>query len=114
MPKTEKSKAKTNGTAKEPKAETKSVTWRLPIRVAEEHENDWSEFRAVLDEWAEKGAELEVPEIPEDTTSCCMRVDVETLAELEKEAKRLSKATGRRWTAGKVAREVYDRHHGIE
>ena len=95
-------------------SDTKSVTWRLPIRVAEEHANDWSEFREVLDNWAEKGDELEAPDPPEDTTSCCMRVDRDTLKELEKEAKRLSKETGRRWTAGKVAREVYDRHHGVE
>jgi hypothetical protein len=96
------------------KSVTQSVTWRLPLRVAEEHENDWSEFRKVLDEWAEKGSELEAPEPPEETTSCCMRVDKETLKELEKEAKRMTKVSGRRWTAGKVAREVYDRHHGVE
>ena len=57
---------------------------------------------------------MEVPEVPEDTTSCCMRISVETLAALEKEAKRLTKATDRKWTAGKVARFIYDRHHGIE
>jgi hypothetical protein len=91
-------------------SETQSVTWRLPTRVAEAHANDWSEFRKVLDEWAENGSELETPEAPEDTTSCCMRVDKGTLAELEKEAKRMTKKTGRRWTAGKVAREVYDIH----
>lgn len=91
-------------------SDTKSVTWRLPIRVAQAHANDWSEFRKVLDEWAENGEELAEPEPPEDTTSCCMRVDRETLKELEKEAKRLTKVSGRRWTAGKVAREVYDLH----
>lgn len=102
-------------TAKDPStSETKSVTWRLPIRVAEEHENDWSEFREVLDEWAESGEELEVPDAPEETISCCMRMRPETLKALEKEAKRMTKATGRRWTAGRVAREIYDRHHGIE
>lgn len=57
---------------------------------------------------------MDVPEGPEETTSCCMRMDPETLKVLEKEAKRMAKATGRRWTAGKVAREIYDRHHGIE
>lgn len=101
-------------TAKDPSTgKSRSVTWRLPVRVAEEHTNDWSEFREVLDEWAESGEELD-PDGPEDTISCCMRIHHETLAELEKEAKRLTKATGRRWTAGRVAREIYDRHHGIE
>lgn len=101
--------------AKDPsKSISRSVTWRLPTRVAEEHGGDWSEFREVLDGWAKKGKPLEIPEGPEETTSCCMRIDPETLKVLEKEAKRMTKATGRRWTAGKVAREVYDRHHGIE
>ena len=105
---------KKNKETKNDKPETKSVTWRLPLRVAEDHENDWSEFREVLDEWAEEGEPLEVPETPEDTTSCCMRISKATLAALEKEAKRLTKATDRKWTAGKVAREIYDRYHEIE
>lgn len=93
------------------KVATKSVTWRMPVWVAEDHAGDWTEFREVIDEWATEGEPLEVPEPPDETTSVCLRVSVDTLKELEKEAKRLAKATGRKWTAGKVAREVYERHH---
>lgn len=92
----------------EEKVVTKSVTWRMPVWVAEAHAGDWSGFREVLDTWAEEGDELEIPDVPEDTTSVCLRVSVETLAALEKEAKRLSKKTKRKWTAGKVARKIYE------
>lgn len=92
----------------EEKIATKSVTWRMPVWVAEAHTGDWSKFREVLDEWAEEGEELEIPELPEDTTSVCLRVSVKTLAALDKEAKRLTKKTKRKWTAGKVARKIYE------
>ena len=88
-------------------APSRSVNWRLPLSVAEEHEGDWSAFRELLDAWAESGEKLE-PEVPEETTSCCFRVDPDTLEALEKEAKRLTKKTGKRWTAGRVARGIWD------
>ena len=81
------------------KTETKSVTWRMPV---------WVASRDILDKWAEQGEEMEIPDIPDETTSVCMRVSVDTLAVLEKEAKRLSKKTKRKWTAGKVARRIYE------
>ncbi len=92
----------------EEKAETKSMTWRMPVWVAEEFAGDWSGFRDILDKWAEEGVELEVPDVPDETTSVCLRVSLPTLAKLEKEAKRLSKTTKRKWTAGKVARKIYE------
>lgn len=89
------------------RVETQSVTWRMPKWVAEAHAGDWSEFRDVLNQWAENPEQLEV-EQPEETTSVCLRVPVETLAVLEKEAKRLSKISKRKWTPGKVARVIYE------
>jgi len=90
------------------KTETKSQTWRMPVWVAEEFAGDWSGFRDILDKWAAEGEELEIPDVPDETTSVCLRVSVDTLAVLEKEAKRLSKKTKRKWTAGKVARRIYE------
>lgn len=94
-------------TRAETRAETQSVTWRMPVWVAEAHAGDWSEFREVLDKWASEPTQLLI-EVPEDTTSVCLRVSVETLEALEKEAKRLSKNSKRKWTAGKVARAIYE------
>ena len=92
----------------EERAETRSVTWRMPLWVAQEFTGDWSGFRDILNEWAETGEPLVLPEVPDETTSVCMRVSLETLAVLEIEAKRLSKKTKRKWTAGKVARKIYE------
>lgn len=89
------------------RSETKSVTWRMPTWVAEQCTGDWTAMREVLDEWAETGEELEV-ELPEETISVCLRVNENTLAKLEKEAKRISKFSRRKWTAGKVARAIYE------
>jgi len=89
------------------RVETQSVTWRMPKWVAEAHAGDWSEFRDVLNQWAENPEQLDI-EQPEETTSVCLRVPVDTLAELEKEAKRLSKLSKRKWTSGKVARVIYE------
>lgn len=86
---------------------SRPVTWRMPVWIAEAHTGDWSEFREVLNEWAESPEELEI-EVPEETTSVCMRMPIDTLAALEKEAKRLSKFSKRKWTAGKVARRIYE------
>lgn len=93
--------------AEEEKVETKSVTWRMPVWVADEFKGDWSGFREIMDEWADDPEEVD-PNTPDDTTSVCLRMNVDTLAVLEKEAKRLSKKTGRKWTAGKVARRIYE------
>lgn len=90
------------------KAETKSVTWRMPVWVAKEFSGDWSGFRELMDEWAEEGEPLEIPDVPDETTSVCLRMSVDTLAVLEKEAVRLTKKTKRKWTAGKVARKIYE------
>lgn len=100
--------------AKDGKGATASVTWRLPLRVAAEMDGDWTPMRELLDEWAESGDEIEVPEGPEETTTVCLRVEHDTLAALEKEAKRLTRATGRRWSAGKVARLLWEIHEEEE
>lgn len=72
-------------------------------------DGDWTPFREVLDKWAKKAKPLKLPDGPEETRNCCMRQDPDTVKALEKEAKRLTKVSGRKWTAGKVAREIYDR-----
>lgn len=90
------------------KVKSTSVTWRMPIWVAEEFAGDWTGFRDILEAWAKEGECLEIPEVPDDTTSICIRLPLETLAALDKEAKRLSKFTKRKWTAGKVARKIYE------
>lgn len=97
---------------------TKQVTWRLPVRVASDmgcvpgqrgHAGgDWSWFRAVLMDWAENPEPLDA-EVPEETAVYTMRMPPEVLKALDREAARLSKATGRKWTRARVAREVWDR-----
>lgn len=95
--------------AKNGKGATASVTWRMPLNVAAEMDGDWSPMREVLDAWAETGDELEV-EDPEETTSVCMRIAHDTKKALDREAKRLTKLTGKRWSAGKVARVLWELH----
>lgn len=99
--------------AKDGKGATASVTWRMPTRVAVEMDGDWGPMREVLDTWAESGEELEVEE-PEETTSVCLRISHETKKALDREAKRLTKITGKRWSAGKVARVLWDLHEDEE
>jgi hypothetical protein len=89
------------------KAKTKTVTWRMPVWVANEFAGDWSGFREILDDWAEEAEPVD-PEEGEETTSVCMRVNEDTLKKLDREAKRLSKKTRRKWTAGRVARKIYE------
>ena len=93
--------------AKDGKGASASVTWRLPLAVAAEMDGDWTPMRTMLDWWAENGEEMEVPDDPEETISICMRLDHGTLKALEKEAKRMSKLTGRKWSVGRVARELW-------
>jgi len=88
--------------------ETRSVTWRMPKWIAEVHAGDWTDFRGVLDAWAEEGEPLEDPDQPEETTSVCMRLSTETFELLDQEAQRRSKMSKRKWTAGKVARLIYE------
>lgn len=95
--------------AKEGKGASASVTWRLPLRVAADMGGDWSPMREMLDAWAESGDELE-PEEAEETTSVCLRISHDARKALEREAKRLSKKTGRKWSVGKVARVLWDLH----
>jgi len=93
--------------AKDGKGASASVTWRLPLEVSNEMGGDWTPMRELLDWWAEEGEKLEVPDGPEETVSCCMRLDHKTLKALEAEAARMTKATGRKWSAGRVARELW-------
>jgi hypothetical protein len=102
--KTAKTKAKRPG---RPPTGTVSVTWRLPVYMAEECAGDWTAMREVLDAWAENPTELD-PEIPEECKTVTMRVHEKVAAKLEKEAARLSKLTNRKRTAGWVARRLYE------
>lgn len=99
--------------AKDGKGATASVTWRMPLRVAAEMDGDWSPMRTMLDAWAESGDELEVDD-PDETISVCLRISHEAKKALDREAKRLTKLTGRKWSAGKVARVLWDLHEEEE
>jgi hypothetical protein len=94
--------------AKDGEGMSASVTWRLPLTVSDSMNGDWTPMRKMLDWWAKKGVELKDPEPPEETLSCCMRMDHDTLAAVEAEAERLTKVTGRKWSAGRVARILWD------
>jgi len=84
-----------------------SVTWRLPGSVVDEMEGDFSPLREKLDKWAKKAKALDPPPRDEKINRCLM-VDAAVLAKLEKEAKRLTKKHGRRFTAATVAALVWD------
>jgi hypothetical protein len=102
-------KAEKKGSLRDRELSTnKTVTWRLPVRVAEDNEGSWTPFREHLEKWREAGCPGLDPEVPEETKHVGLRVSPELIADLEKEAERLSKETGKRWTAGRVAREVWD------
>lgn len=90
-----------------PESENKTVTWRLPSRVAADNAGDWDQFREHLRMFVESGDQLEV-EPPEETKHVSFRVPPDILAALEAEAARLSKETGKRYTAGRVARIIWD------
>jgi hypothetical protein len=87
--------------------EMRTVAWRLPVRVASDNGGDWSAFREHLEAWAESEDRMDA-EAPEETTHVSFRMPARVLAKLEKEAERLAKKTGRKWTAGRVARLVWD------
>ena len=91
------------------------VSWRLPADIAEENQGDWSGFREVLDEWAEdsEARVLHGGQGPE-AVSVCFVLKASTLKKLEKEAKRISKKTRRKWTAARVARKVFEQRGNNE
>jgi hypothetical protein len=84
------------------------IVWRLPVRVASEMEGNWDPFRDVLSRWAETGEQLD-PALDE-TKPVGISVPEETLQALEREAKRLTKLTKQKWTAGRVARLVWENY----
>ncbi len=90
-----------------PTAPTETVHWRLPTRVASDNGGDWTALREHLTAWAESGEHLEV-DPPDETKNVCLRVPSKMVKALEKEAARLTKKHGKRWTAGRVARELWD------
>lgn len=92
-------------TEKTPTMET--VHWRFPARIASDNAGDWTALREHLAAWADAGATLEVDD-PDETTRVCMRMPAPIVRALERVAKRLTKKHGKRWTAGRVAREVWD------
>jgi hypothetical protein len=74
--------------------------------MAEEFAGDFQRLRDLLNSWAEGEARVE-PEPEEGTKHRTLMVPEKALQALEKEAKRLSKKHGKKWTAAKVAREVW-------
>ena len=91
------------------------VSWRLPSGIAEEHQGDWSRFRDILDKWAgEPNPKISHVDQGEESVSVCFILDASTLKKLEKEAKRISKKTRRKWTAARVARKVFEQRGNNE
>jgi len=84
-----------------------TITWRLPVRVASENSGNWEPLREHLRTFMEQEGQLD-PEVPEETKHVSFRVPTDVLEYLEDEAQRLSITTGKRWTAGRVARHVWD------
>lgn len=85
---------------------TQTVSWRLPTRIASDNAGDWTPLRERLSAWAESGDKLEVD--PDETTNACLRMPEDVVRALEKEAKRLTRKHGKRFTSGLVARLVWD------
>lgn len=83
------------------------VNWRLPTRIASDNGGDWSALREHLAAWVEAGCPLEV-EAPDLTKNCGLQVPHSTLRALKKKAAELTKKHGKRYTAGYVARLVWD------
>lgn len=83
-----------------------TVNWRLPKRIASDNAGDWTALREHLEAWAESGERLEVES--DETGPACLRVSSRVLKALDREAARLSKKHGKRFTAGSVARLVWD------
>ena len=89
------------------KPETKQDTWRLPTRIASDNGGNWTPLREHLAAWADAGGKLDV-EPPDATTICCLSMPASVLRALETQAERLSKKHGKRYTAGYIARLVWD------
>ena len=87
--------------------ETETVNWRLPVRIASDNEGDWTPLREHLEAWANAGGELDVPD-PDTTQRTCLRMPTDIVQALDKVAKQLAKKHGKRYTAGYVARLVWD------
>jgi len=88
-------------------SQNQTVTWRLPVRVAADNSGDWEHFREHLKMFVESGDLLEV-EPPEETKHVSFRVPRDILKALNAEAERLTEETGTRYTAGRVARIIWD------
>jgi hypothetical protein len=86
--------------------ENVKVTWRMSLSMAEEFAGNFQPLRDLLNAWADGEARVE-PEPEEKTKHRTLMVPAKALKALEKEAKRLSKKDGTKWTAARVAREVW-------
>jgi len=93
--------------------EMETVHWRLPVRVASDNEGDWTALRAHLAAWVDAGATLEV-EDPDATQRVCLRMPSAIVEALDKVAAQLTKKHGKRYTAGYVARLVWDEWEATE
>jgi hypothetical protein len=83
-----------------------TVNWKLPTRIASDNAGDWTPLREHLAAWAESGEQLDVE--PDPLAPACLRMPTEIVEALDREAKRLTKKNGKRYTAGLVARLVWD------
>ena len=90
------------------KPTSRQIVWRLPVRIASEMDGDWGPFRDVLSRWAQDAEPLD-PAL-DDTKAVGISVPETTMCALEKESKRLTKATGQKWTPGRVARLVWENY----
>ena len=84
-----------------------TVNWKLPKRIASANAGDWSRLRTHLSEWADSGDPVDAE--PDDAlTSVCLRMPTHVVEALDREAARLTALHGKRYTAGYVARIVWD------
>lgn len=86
---------------------TEQVSWRLPTRIASDNRGDWTPLKEHLESWVEDGAPLDV-EPPDATKNVCLYMPAHVVRALERKAAQLSKAHGKRYTPGLVARLVWD------
>lgn len=88
---------------------TQQVHWRLPANLVadciERDGENWAQgFRDLLERWGIRDRRLDVPT---GTVSKSFSMPSNLLHKLETEARRLTRITGREWTAMQVAREIW-------
>ena len=82
------------------------IVWRLPVRIATAMDGNWDPFRDLLARWAETAPPLD-PSL-DATKAVGFPVPESTMLALDTEAARLTELTDQKWTAGRVARLIWD------